>query len=174
MVWVRLNLMQVRIAGIVHESVTDGPGLRTTLFFQGCPHACRGCHNPQTWSFSGGQIYDLETWMAGLAINPIVSGATFSGGEPFAQAEAAARIAAYVRSRRMNLWVYTGYVWETLLTRLEAPGYADLLNRTDVLVDGPYQQENRSLSLPFRGSSNQRLIRVQESLQTGQVVEWRP
>ncbi len=157
--------MKVRIAGIADESVTDGAGLRLTLFFQGCPHACPGCHNPQTWSFAGGQEFDVDELIPTLRITPLLSGVTFSGGEPFAQAEAAARIAGYVKSRQLNLWVYTGYVWEELLTDIEKPGYRELICFADVIVDGPYKKELRSLALPYRGSTNQRIILVKQSLQ---------
>lgn len=164
--------MRVRIAGIINESVTDGPGLRTTLFFQGCPHACPGCHNPQTWSFSGGQEYDLSELIATLRITPLLSGVTFSGGEPFVQAEAAARIAEYVKSRNLNLWVYTGFIWEKLLLDIDRPRYRELINLADVIVDGPYQEKRRNLTLPFRGSQNQRIIQVKQSLEQNRVVEW--
>lgn len=157
--------MKVRIAGVTDESVTDGPGLRLTLFFQGCPHACPGCHNPQTWSFSGGQEFDVDVLISTLYITPLLSGVTFSGGEPFAQAEAAARIAAFVKSRSLNLWVYTGYVWEKLLTDIEKPGYRELIDFADIIVDGPYKKELRSLTLPYRGSTNQRIIWVKQSLE---------
>jgi anaerobic ribonucleoside-triphosphate reductase activating protein len=164
--------MKVRIAGVTNESVTDGPGLRMTLFFQGCPHACPGCHNPQTWNFSGGQEFDLDELVSTLEITPILSGVTFSGGEPFVQAEAAARIAGYVQSWKINLWVYTGYLWEKLLLEIDKPGYRDLMNLVDVIVDGPYREELRNLALPYRGSQNQRIILVRQSLEQNRVVEW--
>lgn len=164
--------MRARMAGMIRESVTDGPGLRTTLFFQGCPHACPGCHNPQTWSFSGGQEYDLSELIATLQITPLLSGVTFSGGEPFVQAEAAAFIAEYVKSRNLNLWVYTGFIWEKLLLDVDRPGYRELINLADVIVDGPYQEKRRNLTLPFRGSQNQRIIQVRQSLEQNRVVKW--
>lgn len=164
--------MKVRMAGIYNESLTDGPGLRITIFFQGCPHACPGCHNPKTWDFSGGQEYDLHEWIGSLQITPILSGVTFSGGEPFAQAEAAAYIAKFIKSQRLNLWVYSGYLWEELLMNIDKPGYRDLINLADVLVDGPFQKELRNLDLPYRGSANQRIILVRQSLVQDCVIEW--
>jgi anaerobic ribonucleoside-triphosphate reductase activating protein len=166
------NLMKVRFAGLTHESVTDGPGIRSVLFFQGCPHACSGCHNPQTWSFTGGNEKDVDQVIQSMQITPLLSGFTFSGGEPFAQAPAAVEIAGYVKSRQLSLWIYTGYVWEQLLTAMNKPGYRDLLTLADVIVDGPYQKQFRSLNLPYRGSQNQRIIRVEDSLQSGKLVEW--
>lgn len=164
--------MIVRIAGINHESVTDGPGLRTVIFFQGCHHACPGCHNPQTWDAAGGEEVALNDLIRCFRITPLLSGFTFSGGEPFLQAETAAYIAEYVKSKGLNLWVYTGYTWEQLMTRLIEPGFQDLIHLADVIVEGPYQQELRDLSLPYRGSSNQRILLAKASLRQKRVVLW--
>lgn len=164
----------MRIAGIVHESVTDGPGLRTTIFFQGCPHACPGCHNPQTWDMTGGEAVSFEALKNRLRLSPLLSGVTLSGGDPFAQAEAAAQVAAYGKAKGLNVWVYTGYRWEKLLKEMDRPGFRDLIQQADVLIDGPFQINHRDLNLPFRGSSNQRILRVQESLRAGQAIAWDP
>lgn len=164
--------MIVRIAGISHESVTDGPGLRTVIFFQGCHHACPGCHNPQTWDDAGGEAVELEDLIRRFRITPLLSGFTFSGGEPFLQAEAAVNIAEYVKSKGLSLWVYTGYTWDELLTHLAQPGFQDLIHLADVIVEGPYRKELRDLSLPYRGSSNQRILLPEPSLKQGQVVLW--
>jgi anaerobic ribonucleoside-triphosphate reductase activating protein len=164
--------VKVHIAGIRHESVTDGPGLRSVLFFQGCLHACPGCHNPQTWDVHGGEEFEVEDLIQNFQITPLLSGFTLSGGEPFLQPQAAARIAEYVKSKGMNLWVYTGYSWEELLCHLDEPGYRDLIRWADVIVDGPYRKELRDLSLPYRGSSNQRFLLPQASLDQTQVVLW--
>jgi anaerobic ribonucleoside-triphosphate reductase activating protein len=166
--------VKVRIAGVVNESVVDGPGIRTAIFFQGCPHACPGCHNPQTWSFQGGQELSILELMRSLKITPLISGVTFSGGEPFGQAEAAANLGAPLKSLGLNLWVYTGFRWEQLLSNLAKPGYSELLNLTDVVVDGPFQKDLKRSDLPFRGSANQRLVLVKESLTSGKIVEWYP
>jgi anaerobic ribonucleoside-triphosphate reductase activating protein len=164
--------MKVRIAGISQESVTDGPGVRLVLFFQGCPHACPQCHNPQTWDFSGGEEFEIETLINRLQITRILSGVTFSGGEPFVQAKAAIQIARFIKSQNLNLWVYTGYCWEDLLLNLDKPGYLDLIALSDVIVDGPFRKELRDLSLPYRGSSNQRFILAQQSLEQKRIVLW--
>lgn len=164
----------VRVAGITNESVVDGPGIRSTIFFQGCPHACPGCHNPETWSSEGGKELKIEDLIKFLAINPLVSGVTFSGGEPFQQAPAAAVLGRRLLEMGLNLWVYTGYTWEALLVNLDRPGYQELLELTEVLIDGPFIREKRDLGLLFRGSTNQRLINVQESLTKGMVVTWQP
>lgn len=164
--------LSMRLAGVVHESITDGPGVRSTIFFQGCPHACAGCHNPHTWSSASGKAFTLEVLLAELRLSPLLSGVTFSGGEPFAQAPAAARLANLLKARQLDLWVYTGYVWEQLVADLARPGYAELLRLADVVVDGPYQQALRDLALPYRGSRNQRIILAGPSLAQGSVVEW--
>jgi len=164
----------LRIAGVTTESVVDGPGIRSTVFFQGCPHACSGCHNPDTWSLDGGKEIQLEALLKLLKINPLVSGVTFSGGEPFQQAPVAVTLGKRLRELGLNLWVYTGYTWEYLLTNFDRPGYKELLKLTEVLVDGPFIREKQDLSLLFRGSANQRLIKVQESLAKGVVVPWQP
>jgi anaerobic ribonucleoside-triphosphate reductase activating protein len=166
--------LTARIAGIVHESIVDGPGIRATVFFQGCPHRCAGCHNPQTWDLEGGTGYQVAELIARIKPNPLERGITFSGGEPFYQAEAAAAVAAWFQARGYNLWVYTGYLWEELLADLERPGYRELLRLAEVLVDGRFCQELKQTGLLFRGSANQRLIDVGASLAAGQVVIWRP
>lgn len=164
--------MNVRIAGISPESVTDGPGLRAVLFFQGCTHACAGCHNPQTWDPTGGTESNVEELIGTFRITPLISGFTFSGGEPFLQAPAAAQIADFVKSRGLNLWVYTGFPWEELIRDLEKPGYRELIELADAIVDGPFRKELRDLSLPYRGSSNQRILAPRPSLEQKQVVLW--
>jgi anaerobic ribonucleoside-triphosphate reductase activating protein len=162
--------MKVQIAGIAKESVTDGPGLRTTIFFQGCSHACPGCHNPQTWSFSGGTQYDLEDFIRQLPDTPLIKGVTLTGGDPFYQPQSAAIIAHEYKKRDKDIWVYTGFTWEELLSGAKTE-MLELLKTCDVLVDGPFIQAQMDLTLPFRGSSNQRLIAVQESLKSGKIVE---
>lgn len=164
----------VRIAGVTTESVVDGPGVRSTIFFQGCPHACPGCHNPETWSFDGGKEISPTELIQLLDINPLVAGVTFSGGEPFQQAPAAAALGNRLRRLGLNIWVYTGFTWDFLMANLDRPGYKELLEVAEVLIDGPFIREQRDLSLLFRGSANQRLIKVAESLALGMIVLWQP
>jgi anaerobic ribonucleoside-triphosphate reductase activating protein len=163
--------MNVQIAGVAAESVTDGPGLRTTIFFQGCKHHCAGCHNPQTWDFEGGTRYDLEAFISKLPDSPLVKGVTLTGGDPFYQPLAVAAVARGYKQRGKDVWAYTGFTWEELLEVKDA-GQLELLRTCDVLVDGPFIQSQLSLDLPFRGSSNQRLISVRESLESGKVFEF--
>jgi anaerobic ribonucleoside-triphosphate reductase activating protein len=163
--------MKIRLAGITPESVTDGPGMRITVFFQGCEHHCPGCHNPQTWTRDGGTAYDLDEVFGLMPDSPMISGITLSGGEPFLQPGAAAAIAAEFKARRKDIWVYTGFLWEDLLKKND-PASMDLLRQCDVLVDGPFKQAERTAGLYFRGSANQRMIAVKESLEQGRIVEW--
>ncbi|MGI6193406.1 MAG: anaerobic ribonucleoside-triphosphate reductase activating protein [Christensenellales bacterium] len=161
--------MLFRIAGLIRDSVVDGPGLRLALFTQGCPHACPGCHNPNTHDFSGGQEADTADIIQELANNPLWAGITLTGGEPFCQPEAMLEIAKAAREMGKSVWAYSGWTFEELL--LDEKKRA-LLEACDVLVDGRFILERRSLALRFRGSDNQRVIDVPASLKEGKVVLW--
>ena len=163
--------MNIRVADIVEDSIVDGAGIRLAVFVQGCPHHCPGCHNPATHSFSGGHIIDTETILAKLQANPLITGLTLSGGEPFAQAESLVFLAQNVRNRGYDVWCYTGYTLAELMTMNDAYVSA-LLAQIDVLVDGPYIEAERDLSLPFRGSRNQRLIDLPRTLHEGRIILW--
>ena len=165
----------IRIAGTVNDSIVDGPGLRFTVFTQGCPHHCEGCHNPQTWDFDGGKTVEIAEIVEKMRKNPLLSGVTLSGGEPFMQADACAKIAEAAHGMGLNVWTYTGHTWE-MLTEVakRPPGWVTLLKETDVLVDGPFVKDQKSLELLYRGSQNQRLIDVKKSLDAGTVVLWEP
>ncbi|MDO4617342.1 MAG: anaerobic ribonucleoside-triphosphate reductase activating protein [Lachnospiraceae bacterium] len=155
----------LKLAGIVHDSIVDGPGMRIVLFTQGCPHHCEGCHNPETWDFDAGVSLTLEDILKEIESNPMCRGITFSGGEPFAQAGELAKLAGVLKSRGYEVASYSGYTFEQLLKGTD--DQKKLLRMIDVLIDGPYQPEYRSLNLNFRGSSNQRVLNVPRSLQTG-------
>ena len=161
----------MRIASTVSDSIVDGPGLRFTVFTQGCPHRCPGCHNPDTHDPAGGREAAVEELAEKLLSNPLTDGLTLSGGEPFCQAAECARLAAIAREKGLNVWVYTGYTYERLIAG-EVPGAMELLAQTDVLVDGPFVEAQKSYAALFRGSANQRLIDVPRSLAAGQVVLW--
>ena len=165
--------MQIRLAGIVKESVVDGPGIRMVVFVQGCPHHCPGCHNENTQDPSGGYLSTVQEVIDQLPSNPLVTGMTFSGGEPFMQAGALAVIGKAAKQRNLSVFTYTGFVFETLLEQSRNnPDIAALLAITDVLIDGPFLLEQRDISLAFRGSGNQRLLDVPTSLRQGKAVEW--
>lgn len=157
------------LAGIAENSIVDGPGLRFTLFAQGCPHRCPGCQNPETWPFAGGQAAAPEQLVERIAQDPLVRGVTFSGGEPFAQAGEFARLGRLLRAREYEVACYTGYTFEQLFQNGNSEQQA-LLHNLDVLVDGPFVQREQSLELAFRGSRNQRILDVPASLAAGRAV----
>ena len=162
----------MRIAGIVQDSIVDGPGFRFALFTQGCSHNCEGCHNPQTHDFNGGTEMTVDEIVKKLLSNPLTDGITFSGGEPFEQASDCAEIAKIARENGLNVWAYTGYTFEQLLEKSKTDsGIARLLELTDVLVDGPFVLSEKSYDVSWRGSRNQRLINVPESLRLQKAVE---
>lgn len=163
--------MEIKIAGTVSESIVDGPGFRYTVFVQGCPHRCPGCHNPQTHDFNGGNIVDTDELFSECAEDPLNKGVTFSGGEPFCQAEPLYELGKRFKERGLSLWSYSGWTFEELLKKAERePFIGKLLSILDVLVDGRFMEEQKSLALRFRGSSNQRLIDVPKSLEAGKAV----
>lgn len=159
----------LKLAGIAGDSIVDGPGIRTTFFAQGCPHHCKGCHNPETWSFEGGTPMEISALLEIVKSNPLCRGVTFSGGEPFAQAEEFASLARELKACGYEVASYTGYTFEELLN--ETSGKRELLKVLDILIDGPFVLEERSLELNFRGSRNQRILNVPQSLKAGAAVE---
>ena len=164
----------MKIAGFVHDSIVDGPGFRFVVFTQGCDKRCEGCHNPTTWDFSGGKEWDVVELAAEMLRNPLTDGLTLSGGEPFLQAAECAALATAARGKGLNVWAYTGCTFEELLVLAESePPVKELLGLVDVLVDGPFSLPERSLSLKWRGSGNQRVIDVPGSLAAGGGVELR-
>lgn len=164
-------MKELRISGIEPESIVDGPGIRYTIFVQGCPHHCEGCHNPQTHDFDGGRIIDPQKMLDEIQKNPLLSGATFSGGEPFCQPEALAELGQEIKNRGLNLVCYSGYTFEELLSLSEkTPAVLELLKLTDILIDGKFVLKEKSLMLKFRGSRNQRILSVPASLAQGKAV----
>ena len=159
----------LNLAGIVGDSIVDGPGIRTTVFCQGCPHHCPGCQNPETWEFGCGTDMDEETILDIVRSNPLCRGVTFSGGEPFAQAESFAKLARLLKAAKYEVACYSGYTFEALLRGTQAQ--RDLLGTIDVLIDGPFLMGEKSLEVPFRGSRNQRIIHIPQSLAAGKAVE---
>lgn len=161
----------IRIAGIVRESIVDGPGLRFVIFCQGCPHHCKGCHNAETHDFSAGYDCQIEKILNAIDANPLLDGVTFSGGEPLCQPEAFLQLAKEVKKRNLNLLVYTGYTYEALQDRMkEEKALRELLELTDILIDGPYIEAERDLTLLFRGSANQRVIDMQQTRRQGRLT----
>lgn len=164
--------MEIRIAGTVQDSIVDGPGLRYVVFTQGCPHRCEGCHNPETHDFSGGKLTDTDRLYEECTENPLTKGVTFSGGEPFCQAEALYELGCRLKERGYHLMSYSGWTFEELQKKAESEEYVGkLLSILDILVDGRFVLAQRSLMLTYRGSTNQRLIDVQKSLAENRVTE---
>lgn len=149
----------IRLSGVVRGSIVNGPGLRIVYFAQGCPHRCPGCHNPETHAPLGGTLYSIRT-LAELAISdPLLDGVTLSGGEPFEQPDAMCELIERIRTARtdLNVWAWSGYTIERLA---EDPRRRALLELCDVVVDGPFIRERRTLDLLWRGSDNQRIVDV--------------
>lgn len=165
-------MRELRLAGVIRESIVDGPGIRMTIFTQGCPHNCEGCHNPQTHSYDGGYISHPENILKAIDENPLLRGVTFSGGEPFMQAGALAELAVEIHKRGLDVLTYTGFTYEQLTESFEKiPERKALLEQTDYLIDGKFVMALKSYDLQFRGSSNQRIIDVKKTLESGKVVE---
>ncbi len=162
-----LDETYIRIAGIVDESIVDGPGIRYTIFTQGCPFRCKGCHNVQSQSLTGGLEVTLRCLYDEIKANPLIKGVTFSGGEPFIQTKPLTILSKILKEENYSLWSYTGYIYDKLL---EDKDRFELLKFLDVVVDGPYVESKRSFDIDFRGSTNQRLIDVQRSLDENKVV----
>ena len=149
--------------------MADGPGFRTSIYCAGCGHHCPGCHNIETWPFEGGTPLDTEAIMNIVRSNPLSRGVTFSGGEPFAQAEGFTELAIALKEKNYEVASYSGYTFEQLLNGSEAQ--KTLLEHIDVLIDGPFLQAEKTLTAVFRGSKNQRIINVPASLKEGKVIE---
>ena len=162
----------MRVAGLIQDSIVDGPGLRFVVFTQGCEQRCEGCHNAGTWEIDAGIEMPVDEIITEMLGNPLTDGLTLSGGEPFLQSADCLRLAAAAHEKGLNVWVFTGFRFEELMHRAIAdPEFSELLKLTDVLVDGPFLLPERTLSLKWRGSRNQRVIDVRESLTSGSVVE---
>ena len=164
--------MKIRLAGLSSESIVDGPGIRFTIFVQGCPHHCEGCHNPETHDFEAGRLADTDKILAAIEKNPMIKGVTFSGGEPFCQAEPLAELAMKLKEKGYNLLSFTGFTFEELTEMAkEDKNIKKLLSLLDYMIDGQFVLSQRSLELKYKGSRNQRTLDVQESLKQEKAVE---
>ena len=155
-------MKSLRLAGIIEDSVVDGPGVRFTVFVQGCPHRCEGCHNETTHDFNGGFRADIHK-LSDKIIESRIKKLTFSGGEPFNQAAGLAEIARLVEARQpgAEIMTYTGYLYEELVEKARTDsGVRELLSVTDYLVDGKYEQGKKAMNCFYRGSSNQRILDI--------------
>jgi anaerobic ribonucleoside-triphosphate reductase activating protein len=159
----------IKISGTVDDSVVDGEGYRFTIFTQGCPHCCEGCHNPQTHDFNGGKVADTDIIFREICENPLLSGVTFSGGEPFCQPIPLAALGQKLHEKGLNVWTFTGYTLEEL-QEMQRPDIEALLAEIDVLVDGRFVLKERDLTLSFCGSRNQRIIDMKATRTADHIV----
>ncbi len=163
----------LRLAGVYRESIVDGPGIRFTVFCQGCAHACPGCHNPETHDFNGGYDSVIDNLVREIMKNPLLDGVTFTGGDPMFQPEGFYVLAKKIKEQNpaLNILIYTGFTYEELLERAEQDVYIyKLLELTDYLIDGRFEMDKRDLTLLFRGSSNQRFIDLNKTRESGEIV----
>lgn len=166
----------LRVSGIIKDSIVDGPGLRYTVFTQGCYHKCEGCHNPQTHDPQGGFSVDTDKLFEEFMANPMYKGITLSGGEPFLQSDPLADLVIKIRRTdpSKDIICYSGYTFEQLKKSIDVDrimSYMRLLYNIDYLIDGPFVKDKASLDCKWRGSTNQRIIDVKASLQAGKVIE---
>lgn len=154
----------MRLAGVIPCSFVDGPGCRYVIFTQGCKHKCKDCQNPQTWNMDGGTDYTIDTILKDLKSESPIDKVTISGGDPFYQELDLIKLCKKLKADNYNVWVYTGFTWDEIKE-------SEALRYIDVVVDSPFLPECKTLELPFRGSSNQRIIDVQKSLESGSLVE---
>ncbi len=165
--------MKIRLAAeLQSDSIVDGEGIRTVIWTQGCLHNCKGCHNPETHSFEKGFLVDIEDLKQQIIMIKNQHGVTLSGGDPIFQAEACAEIAKFCKNNGLNVWCYTGFTFEKLQEMSKKDDKLnELLQNIDVLVDGKFKIEEKSLNLYFRGSKNQRILDMKESLKQNKAVE---
>ncbi|MGG7179064.1 anaerobic ribonucleoside-triphosphate reductase activating protein [Clostridium paraputrificum] len=164
---------KIRLSGIAYESLVNGPGMRRVFFSQGCKHNCKGCFNPDTHNFSGGKEMDMDELIEDVLDNPMIKGVTFSGGDPFERAEEFGYMASKFKENNLNLWSFTGYTYEYIMSNLDnRVGWRNLINNLDVLVDGRFEESKMEDGLKFKGSSNQRIIDIPKSIEEGKVVLW--
>ena len=160
----------MRLSGITQESLVDGPGLRYVVFTQGCEHQCPHCQNPETWDIGAGKEYSVRQIVRFFKKQKkTIRGVTFSGGEPFLQASELAEAAREARLIGWDVVTYTGFTYEELIEDNNS-GVQALLAASDILIDGKYIHKLRSIDLPFRGSSNQRIIDVNATRKEGRIV----
>ena len=162
---------KIRLSGIAYESLVNGPGMRRVFFSQGCNHNCKGCFNPDTHDFNGGEERDMDELIEDVLKNPMIKGVTFSGGDPMERDEEFSYMAKRFRENGLNVWSFTGYTFEYILDHLDdRKGFREFINNIDVLIDGRFEQDKMEDGLRFRGSKNQRIIDVIESLKQNKIV----
>lgn len=161
--------LKLRINNIIDESIVDGEGIRMVIFTQGCKLRCAFCHNPATHELEAGEFVSLDFIRERWQKNPLLSGITISGGEPFLQVEAVYELVKLAKEDNLDVIVYSGYTYEALKARKcnETNG---ILDTADYLIDGPFIHQLKDLSLMWRGSSNQRVIDLRETKMKDEVI----
>ena len=158
---------KIRLMDITYSSSVDGTGFRDVLFVAGCPHRCKGCHNPETWNFKSGNEATIEEVFT-LLTKSSITNVTFSGGEPFCQAKPLSELAKKIKKEtEKNIWIYSGFTFEEIISDKEK---LELLKECEVLVDGRFEENKKGLNLKFKGSENQRIIDIKESLKANEIV----
>ena len=162
--------MTINVLNILHDTTVDGPGFRTSIYCAGCLHQCPQCHNPQSWDFGSGTDMSTEEILQEIQADPFAD-VTFTGGDPFYQAEAFAELAKLIKANtQKSIWCYTGFLFEQLLKKENC---RELLLNIDVLVDGPFIASKRSEETLFRGSTNQRILLSRESVIERKPILWK-
>lgn len=177
----------IRLYGQAPGSIVDGPGIRYSVFCQGCTHNCRGCHNPQSHRRDGGRVVKISSLVDTIKQNYSTQGVTISGGEPFEQLPAVANLVSILKKLNYNIWVYTGYLYEDLFNLscgIDSGKHNKFCNvkfkneistifkNIDVLVDGEFDISQKSLDILYRGSKNQRLIDINKTKNINNIVFW--
>ena len=161
---------KISVLKIVEDTTVDGPGFRTSIYAAGCEHGCKGCHNPESWDISNGKWMDIDEILKIIESN-FLAQVSFSGGDPLFQPEAFTELARRIKlETQKNIWCYTGFTFQKILRN---PKLSAILPYIDVLVDGQFIEKKKVANLPFVGSSNQRIINVEESLKANKMVEWK-
>ena len=160
-------LERINILDIIRGTTVDGPGFRTSIYISGCRHHCHGCHNPESWSFELGNAMSLEEIMD--IVKEEDFDVTLSGGDPLYHPDWVAKLCDEIHKLNHTVWLYTGFTWEEIM---DSPILLEAINKCDVIVDSPFILELKDTDLLFRGSSNQRIIDVKRSLDSGEIILW--
>lgn len=160
---------KISILKILEDTIVDGPGFRTSIYAAGCKHKCTGCHNPESWNIQNGTLMEIDEILEIINKN-FLAEVTFSGGDPFFQIDGFTNLAKRVKKETgKNIWCYTGYTYEKIR---KTTVFSGMLPYIDVLVDGRFVEKRKDLNLYFCGSSNQRIIDVQKSLDQKHTILW--
>ena len=160
-------MTKISVLDILYDTTVDGPGFRTSIYAAGCIHKCLECHNPQSWDYANGQEYSIEELLDIVSVSDFAN-VTFTGGDPLIQVNEFTELAKKIKTfTHKNIWCYTGFTFEQIN---KSQKLSQILPFLDVLVDGKYMNNLYNEDLPFRGSSNQRIIDVPKTLQTEEII----